>query len=885
MKINHNYISDDVEELRYPFIFRDSVADLAALSAVTLPLDGEIRNVISQSSNYQYWKSDSNWHNIGTAFSFSAMGNLLDEPTGFPNISDSQVSFVNGTRTFTIQPTSSQFTFYTKGIKYTKTGAENIVIPDTEGLHYIYYDMNGALQSTTTFVREIITQYAFVTVIYWNATDNEKIYMGEERHGFMPGTVHVLWHQTLGTRFITGLGLGNFSVDGSGDVDVDAQFSVSNGTIADEDLYHSITDGSPQDLSPIAQIPVYYKTGASGYWRKDTATNFAVKNFSGGNNRLAWNEFTGGAWQQTEVDNNDFMLMHIFATNDVSEPIIAIQGQDEYNNTNQARNGAEEEINNLITVGLPFVEFTPVGSIIFQTSNGYSNAVKARVRSTDTGDDYVDFRQVTRASVGANTSHNNLSDRDVANSHPASAIQPDTTNFDEILSAADDTVKKALDTLDDHIHTRSFVTFSDGDTSPSVSGETNFKCENTSPTLLADFDDGVEGQIINLLFRDNNTTIVNGANIALDNAQNFTGVINQIISFQLDHLGIWREVPYSEHFDVDTHLDEFTILYMKPRGKQNSPNFYDDSERHTLTANGNCLIDRATTRFGKAILSNDGGAGSYIEVTDNLNDFDFNTEQFVIEFDIRLNSVGGAGAGVIGNLDVSGSTGWGVVINPTRYVSFFANGVTIALQSSSDQLALATWYRVRISRWGTGTNEFKIEVGGNSTFTGTLGTITDNNVSCYIARAHDNATFGTLNGRIANLRIWKGVKLNENPVTPPITSHAFYEPAGRIQYHEDTFDHRDLKETGSTSALNYNLLLTDEFLSIDASGNHVQVNLPAVATCPKYVFYLKRIDASGNTVTIQANGAETIDGSNSKTLASQYASITILSDGSVWHII
>lgn len=50
---------------------------------------------------------------------------------------------------------------------------------------------------------------------------------------------------------------------------------------------------------------------------------------------------------------------------------------------------------------------------------------------------------------GTGTSdHTALTNRTVANQHPASAIAPDTTNFDGILSSADDTVQKALDTLD-----------------------------------------------------------------------------------------------------------------------------------------------------------------------------------------------------------------------------------------------------------------------------------------------------------------------------------------------------------------------------------------------------------------------------------------------------
>ena len=55
-----------------------------------------------------------------------------------------------------------------------------------------------------------------------------------------------------------------------------------------------------------------------------------------------------------------------------------------------ARTGANAEITSLS--GLPFAEFVPVGSVIFESANSFGNTVKARVYPADTGADYVDFR-------------------------------------------------------------------------------------------------------------------------------------------------------------------------------------------------------------------------------------------------------------------------------------------------------------------------------------------------------------------------------------------------------------------------------------------------------------------------------------------------------------
>ena len=63
------------------------------------------------------------------------------------------------------------------------------------------------------------------------------------------------------------------------------------------------------------------------------------------------------------------------------------------------------------------------------------------------------------------------------------------------------------------------------------------------------------------------------------------------------------------------------------------------------------------------------------------------------------------------------------------------------------------------------------------------------------------------------------------------------------------------------------------------------VNLPAAATAGTgYKYQIKNLAAS-YTLTIDPNGAETIDGSATFDISSQYESITIVTNGSNWFII
>jgi len=210
-------------------------------------------------------------------------------------------------------------------------------------------------------------------------------YFGEERHGLtMDGVTHAYLHTVFGARYLSGLALQGFTI-GSGGSNADAQFTSDQGSIRDEDILHII----PAQ----AQIPILYRQGQ--LWRKKAADAYPViysgsAGYTGANGRLPYNQYTGGAWQLTQIGNSEYVLVHFFGTNDKDNPVVGVQGINVYNSAASARIGANVEISSLS--GMPFAEFVPIGSVIFESANSFGNAIKARVYPTDTGADYVDFR-------------------------------------------------------------------------------------------------------------------------------------------------------------------------------------------------------------------------------------------------------------------------------------------------------------------------------------------------------------------------------------------------------------------------------------------------------------------------------------------------------------
>ena len=320
---------------------------------------------------------------------------------GFPNQSDSLISFVDGTRTMTIAPTGASFSFWAGGTKFTKTAAENLQITNTQGDHYLYYDTTGTLQVTNTFSLAIIDDFAYVCAVHWNATDGVSIYFGEERHGRGDNEWHKWAHTTLGTQWVAGLDLTGITSGGTGNSAADAQCSVVAGAIRDEDIHLAIPGASGQVLSPAAQIPLLYRDGVSGNWRKIAATNYPIT--TTGTGLAAWNRYNGSAWQLAEASHNNFVLVHLIASSDKRHPVIGIIGQAEYTSRALAESGANDELHTLVLGALDgtITEWKAIATLIFQTANNKTNAVKSSIEPTESGGDYVDWRVNSLASSGA----------------------------------------------------------------------------------------------------------------------------------------------------------------------------------------------------------------------------------------------------------------------------------------------------------------------------------------------------------------------------------------------------------------------------------------------------------------------------------------------------
>lgn len=80
----------------------------------------------------------------------------------------------------------------------------------------------------------------------------------------------------------------------------------------------------------------------------------------------------------------------------------------------------------------------------------------------------------------------------------------------------------------------------------------------------------------------------------------------------------------------------------------------------------------------------------------------------------------------------------------------------------------------------------------------------------------------------------------------------------------------------------YTLSKTDRVITADCTSGNVTITLPPVSGNTGRRFVVKRTDASVNNVIVAGDGSETIDGSNTYTMSTQYDSVTVLCDGTEW---
>lgn len=363
------------------------------------------------------WPTGGDTNEWGTVITNGLAATNLNLNSGFPLRDTTAITFTNSTRTFTISPVSDSFRFISYGVWFTKATPLSVVIQDIEGLHYIYFDQGGNLTNSTT--AWTISGESQVSIVYWDSTNDIFNLFADERHGnSMSDATHLYLHQTIGTRWASGNSLlrnvsaGSPAANGS-----NTCVAITQGVLYDEDLSLSITTnmqrlGSQSALSTsndAAFLPVLYATGGVNnlQWRLANTDHFP---FPYAASVPRYNQLSGSTWTLTDVPNNYHLVVWVFGTDSVTNPVMVIPHHTVYSLLAQAQSQATPEtIFQNRSANLPTAEIKLLYRLIYYRSTSYDNAIKQSALR-----DVVDYRiDTTRPLNNAPaTAHGSLSGLD-----------------------------------------------------------------------------------------------------------------------------------------------------------------------------------------------------------------------------------------------------------------------------------------------------------------------------------------------------------------------------------------------------------------------------------------------------------------------------------------
>ena len=247
----------------------------------------------------------------------NALKKIISEPTGFSllngetDIYSSIISFsIDGTRILSITPTNEHFIFYVNGKEYIKTDVSQVQIEDIQGLHYIYFNENGVLESKNDFaLTDIMKKYASVATVYWDYTNQKAIYIGDKRHSINSDAyqnyIDFINDKTVdyidGTniKFTNTLDGGiNDKVDGDGSSNYHTSFAIESGKYRN---YELINDSEQIEFNE--NIPILYKQTVTQEknWIAmafDTAMTKIVAISNDGEYRIMLSENNGETWSK-----------------------------------------------------------------------------------------------------------------------------------------------------------------------------------------------------------------------------------------------------------------------------------------------------------------------------------------------------------------------------------------------------------------------------------------------------------------------------------------------------------------------------------------------------------------------------------------------------------
>lgn len=223
-------------------------------------------------------------------------------------------------------------------------------------------------------------------------------------------------------------------------------------------------------------------------------------------------------------------------------------------------------------------------------------------------------------------------------------------------------------------------------------------------------------------------------------------------------------------------------------------------------------------------------------------------------------------------------TNYGLAIGPTGapVALMNASGITISglsiinMKDGSDILFYSST-NAKTTQMGYVIDQFKIAGDSTKGVTIPLLTIGDNN----------NPSYGGITDGICITN--QGSAASSDPTNAIV----LWAENGALKYRGSAGARGVVVPPGVTSVSGtYSVALEDQYILCDATSAAFTVSLPLAAQNECRIIHIKKIDSSANAVTVGIVSSDDIEGVTTKSLATQFKSLTLYSNGSVrWMIL
>jgi hypothetical protein len=215
------------------------------------------------------------------------------DPTGFDRPDLVTVSYDSTERKITLGGTGWKAYWRGAEVAALVTSWESAAHSEDDGTYFLYYNGSEFVWGTTPWDFSNL----HIAIVFRDTAN----FCLRECHGLMPWTAHKEFHELLGTYLYSGGDLDDYTLAST--TATDRRPTVDEAVIYDEDL--------PTTLPELA-TNAYARLSLSSTNTANLAVDQTeIINLS--TNQPYWNEFTGGAWQQTLFTANHYGKIFVMA--------------------------------------------------------------------------------------------------------------------------------------------------------------------------------------------------------------------------------------------------------------------------------------------------------------------------------------------------------------------------------------------------------------------------------------------------------------------------------------------------------------------------------------------------------------------------------------------